>query len=244
MKMLRCAFIFLSLLIGLASVCMAESWYASMERSSNDYRGSVGAMVTEVDGSKYTPRYTPAELQSTRAVADTRQLAQSGIDVAQARVATNNGFAVPATSASDGADQQDGGGQGSLSITPVCPCFAEDTPIITQNGIKPIAEIKEGDMVLGKDGFKKVYKGLLIEGQTPNLAINDVELVDMHPFIMENGEVKKAGELKQGDKLFNGVEIKKIVKITESTKKIYDLEIEGNNYYVKDMLCQSAHKSE
>jgi hypothetical protein len=62
---------------------MAEDWYAGMEKSSNDYSGSVGAMVAEVDGSKYTPDYTSAELKDTRAAADTRQFAQSGAAVAQ-----------------------------------------------------------------------------------------------------------------------------------------------------------------
>jgi hypothetical protein len=84
MKTLMLVFLITGLLIGLTSVCMAEDWYAGMEKSSNDYRGSVGAMVSDVDGSKYTPSYTSAELNDTRAVADTRQLAQSGAAVTQA----------------------------------------------------------------------------------------------------------------------------------------------------------------
>ncbi|MFA6078595.1 MAG: Hint domain-containing protein [Candidatus Omnitrophota bacterium] len=245
MKTLKCAIIVVGLVLGLVSVCMAEEWYASVERSSNDYRSSVGSMVREVDGSKFTPRYTSAELHSakaiadTRAVADSRQVSQANIMIAQARDESRSSAA-----SDNGNNNQNENETRVLSLTPVCPCFAEDTPIVTQEGTKPIAEIKEGDMVLAKDGFMKVQKVILIEGQVPNLAVNGVELVDKHPFIMEGGEVKQAGELKEGDKLFNGVEIISIAKIPDSTKKVYDLEIEGNNYYVNDMLCQSAHISE
>jgi hypothetical protein len=92
MKTLMLVLTIVGLLIGLTSVCMAEDWYAGMEKSSNDYRGSVGAMVAEVDGSKYTPDYTSAELKDTRAAADTRQFAQSGAAGARIAPAGNSYF--------------------------------------------------------------------------------------------------------------------------------------------------------
>lgn len=86
MKALRCVLICLGLFIGLASVCMAEDWYVAMERSSNDYRGSVGSMVTETGGAEHEARYTNAELQATRVIANARQFAPMGAAVAQASV--------------------------------------------------------------------------------------------------------------------------------------------------------------
>lgn len=98
MKILNNFFILIIILMGITSICMAEEWYEGMERSSNDYRGSVGAMISDVDGAKYTPRYTAAQLQTTRAVADSRQVMQSTLAVSRINQAVSS--AVTASPAS------------------------------------------------------------------------------------------------------------------------------------------------
>lgn len=89
MRTFRFIFMLMGLMVALTSACMAEDWYLAMERSSNDYRDSVETMATEVDGAGYTPHYTHAELQATRAIADARQVFQQGVVVAQASSAVS-----------------------------------------------------------------------------------------------------------------------------------------------------------
>jgi len=84
MKTMMRMSIIIGLIFGFVSMAMAENWYAADERSSNDYRSSAGAMIAEVDGSRYTPQYTAAEMKSTRVAADTRQMAQSSAVAARA----------------------------------------------------------------------------------------------------------------------------------------------------------------
>jgi len=119
-------------------------------------------------------------------------------------------------------------------------CFAEDTPVITSKGIKPLSEIKVGDMVLGKDGFRKVL-AVSHDNLNPEISINGIEATFDHPFVMENGELKEAQDLKVGDILFNGIEVKTARKIS-SQKKVCDLLVEGNTFYVRDILIHNILK--
>lgn len=120
-------------------------------------------------------------------------------------------------------------------VITMCPvCFAGDTPITTDTGIKTISSIIPGEMVLGMNGFRKVL--YVTEGTSaPRLSINGIKTTPNHPFVMADGHLKKAEDLKIGDVLFGGIKVEKIKDILEE-EPTYNLIVEDDTYYVKDML--------
>ena len=113
------------------------------------------------------------------------------------------------------------------------------TIIIIEKEI-PISKVEEGDLILTNNGYKKV-KEVFKSLYSPNLLVNDIETTSDHPFIMENEMVKSAGHLRIGEKLFNGIEVKRLEKIS-SNKKMCNLEVEGHRYFVKDYLIHDGRE--
>jgi protein-disulfide isomerase-like protein with CxxC motif len=102
MKSMTLVIIILGMMLGFASMAMAEEWYTAVERSSSDYRSSVGATIAEVNGAKYTPAYTATELQNTKAMVDTRQMAQAGIDATRANAVSSGSSVITGSSSGGG----------------------------------------------------------------------------------------------------------------------------------------------
>ena len=87
-------------------------------------------------------------------------------------------------------------------------CFRGDTLIMTKEGEKPIKEVKAGDFVLTRKGYRKVrrniyngYKETIHKKFVNGLQIMDIFCTFEHNF-NANGKWKKYGELTAEDKLF------------------------------------------
>lgn len=104
--------------------------------------------------------------------------------------------------------------------------------------MKTISEIETGVMVLGKHGFRKVLK-VTKSSSSPTLSINGIETTPNHQFIMEDEQLRRADQLELGDILFDGIEVCTIEDIFKEGAT-YNLIVEGNTYYVGDMLVSSS----
>ena len=127
-------------------------------------------------------------------------------------------------------------------------CFAGDTLVSTEDGLRPIEEIQAGDYVwsenteTGKKELKKVLSvsvtetTTLVHVTTENGTV--INTTESHPFYVEGKGWCAAAELETGDVLrtedgeqetVKGVQTEKLDKAV----KVYNLEIEGSHtYYV------------
>ena len=87
-------------------------------------------------------------------------------------------------------------------------CFKGDTLIMTSEGEKPIRDVKAGDFVLTRKGYKRVkrniyngYKKVIHRKFVKGLHISDIFCTFEHNF-NANGKWKKYGELTTKDRLF------------------------------------------
>ncbi len=120
-------------------------------------------------------------------------------------------------------------------------CFAEDTQVETDKGIKLISQLKEGDYILTDDGFKLVNKILEYKDKNPTLKINELETTEQHPFVLNNNELKKAGDLNFGDVLYGNIPV--ISKqLIESNKTLYNLEVDGYKFFVGNILVHNGRQ--
>ncbi|WP_303804257.1 polymorphic toxin-type HINT domain-containing protein [Ruminococcus flavefaciens] len=143
---------------------------------------------------------------------------------------------------------QIGGGINGLSEK-VSYCFVEGTPVETEDGQKPIEEIKEGDMVLSEDPTtgEVAYKTVLktYENETTELVhvhVNgdEIKATPSHYFYSVQFGWTKAADLRAGDVLVlvNGESV--VVEwveheILESPVKVYNFEVEDfHTYFVGD----------
>lgn len=123
-----------------------------------------------------------------------------------------------------------------------CSCFVGGTLITMADGSKvPIEQISKGDRVLSFDsGTKKLSANTVVKTFKHDargyLIINDrLKVTDEHP-ILSKGRWAKAGELKEGDFLFNAAEGKdeKILSIVPASEQaaVYNLEVDGVHAYI------------
>jgi hypothetical protein len=87
-------------------------------------------------------------------------------------------------------------------------CFRGDTLIMTSNGEVPIKDVKKGDLVLTRKGYRKVkkniyngYKKVIHKKFVKGLHTSDIFCTFEHNF-NANGKWKKYGELTTEDRLF------------------------------------------
>ena len=139
---------------------------------------------------------------------------------------------------------QIGGGINGLSEK-VSYCFVEGTPVETEDGQKPIEEIKEGDMVLSEDPTtgEVAYKTILktYENETTELVhvhVNgdEIKATPSHYFYSVQFGWTKAADLRAGDVLVlvNGecVVVEWVEhEILESPVKVYNFEVEDFHTY-------------
>jgi RHS repeat-associated protein len=149
-----------------------------------------------------------------------------------------------------------------LNALKVGCCFVAGTQIHTIDGLKPIEEIKVGDMVLSYDENTKTYEYKPVAQTFTAVKDNIVKLkiageskifttTTEHPFYVKikkqyrarsnlsadaDGEWKTAEELKVGDKVLRpDGSWTRILSISRETKPtfVYNFEVEGNhNYFV------------
>ena len=136
-------------------------------------------------------------------------------------------------------------------------CVPPDTNIICYDGVKPISEVKEGDLVLTHKGrfrrvtkvFKRKYKGKIIEIIPYGFSNISIKLTPEHPVlaIVRKGRVSKsinsdlmwirAKELKKGDFVVFPI------LLAEEREIVYDLAkfVDDKHLVVEDEWLYYSH---
>lgn len=120
-------------------------------------------------------------------------------------------------------------------------CFGADTKVVmADGGLKRIADIQAGDMVMGYDFATFQHVACRVE-QTVSyqaagyLRINGIEVTQAHPFAVGPDREIKAGQLKVGDRVTQDdqlAEVTAVVRVDEPVI-VYNLKIGGTrNFYV------------
>jgi ribonucleoside-diphosphate reductase alpha chain len=132
-------------------------------------------------------------------------------------------------------------------------CFAPETPVYTADGMKPIRDVKAGDLVLGKSGtYREVTRTFVYNQRDPMLAlqvkhsIEPLQVTTAHPFYairgvpmeqalsrtrawLDKGKVKaewvEAGALAAGDYVAQVVptEIVPVAGFTDDDARLYGI---------------------
>ena len=123
-------------------------------------------------------------------------------------------------------------------------CFAEGTPVLTPDGVKPIEQLKVGDTVLARDEHnvegslqpKTVEKTLQGHAEILELHVGGqiIRTTAPHPFFAYKKGWTPAGELKLGDRLSTNhcdwVEVEKVVE-TNVAEPVYNLRVVDHRTY-------------
>jgi ribonucleoside-diphosphate reductase alpha chain len=142
-------------------------------------------------------------------------------------------------------------------------CFAPDTLIYTSTGIRPISDIKVGDLVLGTSGkYREVTETFAYNQHdamvavTPKHSIAPIEVTAGHPFYairevpeeqsisrtlggLKNGKYKcewvEAGQLQRGDYIAQVIpqEIVPVAELTQEDARLYGILL-GDGHMTKD----------
>jgi ribonucleoside-diphosphate reductase alpha chain len=142
-------------------------------------------------------------------------------------------------------------------------CFAPETPVYTAAGIKPICEIKKGDLVLGISGtYREVEETYAYNQQGPMVeidvkhSIEKTRVTDGHPFYairgvpmeqanhrthewLEKGKVSpewiEAGQLQKGDYIAQVIpkETVKVAELDEEDARLYGILL-GDGHLAKE----------
>jgi RHS repeat-associated protein len=128
------------------------------------------------------------------------------------------------------------------------PCFVEGTPVETESGLKPIEEVKVGDLILSRDEKtgERSFKKALATYETPDQWIIEIQLdsedggtetigaTAEHPFWVKARGWVGAGDLLPGDEVFTSQG--GWIKVSGSTwlskrQTVYNLEVEDYHTY-------------
>ncbi|SFR61828.1 polymorphic toxin-type HINT domain-containing protein [Anaeromicropila populeti] len=136
--------------------------------------------------------------------------------------------------------------EGKIEVTPG-GCFVAGTLVLTEDGQKPIEEVKAGDIVqsenpeTGEKACKKVVRTFVhIKDELIHVWIAGEEIITTreHPFYVEGEGFVGAGDLQRGDRvrlecgkqaLVEQVTVEKLINLV----KVYNFEVEDfHTYYV------------
>jgi Pretoxin HINT domain len=135
----------------------------------------------------------------------------------------------------------------SLNKIPLCNCFPAGTPVATEDGLKPIEQIRVGDRVWAKDIetgqshlrkvnwlFSKVAERML----TVYVGHMRIEVTPQHPFWSVGKGWVEAGELAVGDTLLSRDGMQPVISaitVRAVSTRVYNFEVEGDHdYYVSE----------
>lgn len=126
------------------------------------------------------------------------------------------------------------------------PCFVGDTPVITQTGEKRIKDIKEGEFVLTRNGYKKVISSGMTSHcsivKTYNINGYLLTMTHKHKIITENRGKVPICEISEQDiilKYESGVwkkEKAQVSCILEGVEPVYNLTVENDHEFVANGL--------
>ncbi|MEW9702676.1 polymorphic toxin-type HINT domain-containing protein [Paenibacillus sp. SI8] len=130
----------------------------------------------------------------------------------------------------------------------LCQCFTAGTKVLTEDGEKPIEEVKVGDKVLAKDDEtgEQAYKEVtgLFQKQADeiyHLYIGNeiIEVTGKHPFWLADNGWTLVEDLKVGDLLLSSTGEKLAIKKIEIEKRntiVYNFEVdEFHSYFVSNL---------
>lgn len=140
-----------------------------------------------------------------------------------------------------------------------CCCFRGDTLVTTSKGDKPISEIREGDLVLTRQGFKKV-KHAWCNGEKDCIKVNvegtKIICTPDHRFIDWGNNEIEAQTLRKEDRLIKlnktltkekGLLITDVAHLTAKTSsvvgqyKVYDIEVEDcHEFFANGVLVHNC----
>jgi intein/homing endonuclease len=126
-------------------------------------------------------------------------------------------------------------------------CFVGSTLIKTINGSIPIKDIKVGDLVLTRKGYKRVIDSWMTKKNAKvfGYKINDkyIECTPDHKFLINN-EWKEISKLKTGDTITNSIIEEKVnqIEIHElETQDVYDITVEEEHeFFANDILVHNC----
>ena len=124
-------------------------------------------------------------------------------------------------------------------------CFTGDTLVLTEDGLKEIKDINEGDFVYsrneesGQVSLKKVIYTYIKEAKDfikLKLGVSEIECTPNHLFMLEDGAWKSAKHLSVGNKIINSdgsvIAVEGIEPLSYNEgKAIYNLNVEDNHTY-------------
>lgn len=109
-------------------------------------------------------------------------------------------------------------------------CFDGSVNVIGKNGFIPMSMLKQGTRISTAKGYKPV-KRVYCYNTTSTLNIDDIRVTKGHPYILNNGSLELAGNLKVGDKLWGGKAIKSI-KQEKGSGRVFNIDIDGNTFHL------------
>lgn len=129
-----------------------------------------------------------------------------------------------------------------------CGCLPEGTSITTKDGVKPIEEIKVGDLVLSKETssglqsykpVEKLYSGYSDEIFSLSIGNKTIETTGNHPFWVDGKGWIPADELQPGDQLETGngdlITVEGIT-VSYEPRKVFNFTVSDfHTYYVSDL---------
>jgi RHS repeat-associated protein len=124
-----------------------------------------------------------------------------------------------------------------------CGCFTEETTVLTKDGLKPIAALKDGDLVWAYNDTLKIYELKPIHGHyslisdtlyTLITATDTIRVTRDHPFLTNRGWVETK-DLQMKDLLFTKnntyTSIASLTKTIEF-ENVYNFEVTGFHTYI------------
>jgi hypothetical protein len=109
-------------------------------------------------------------------------------------------------------------------------CFDGSVNVIGKNGFIPMSMLKQGDMISTTNGYRPVKKVHQYNNHS-TLNIDGIRVTTGHPYILNNGSLELAGNLKVGDKLWGGKIIKSIEK-EKGSGRVFNIDIDGNTFHL------------
>ena len=118
-------------------------------------------------------------------------------------------------------------------------CFTGATVVATATGLRPIQEIREGDMVWARDegtgdvalrSVTKVFRHVAHALRVLDLGLLTIETTDEHPFWVEDKGWVNAGEIEAGDRLrTRRGDLLPVLTTTreERVTPVYNIEVDG-----------------
>lgn len=120
-------------------------------------------------------------------------------------------------------------------------CFSPDVRVATKDGMRPIGEVRAGDLVMDRNGvYSPVAKVLSYDWDGEVWNIDGRRVTPDHDFLAPDGEYRSLGDASDADRVVFPDAIGRtfgdmVVKREDYIGKVIDLEMEGEPSYVTEI---------